>query len=93
VDSPSSSARLFDIVEAIEIVRTEVANITLDDFEADRRKRLPVERGIEIISEASRHLPEVLKAIIPIFRGGGLRGSETSSGTTTHGWQPMFFGT
>jgi len=42
-----------------------VAGITLDTFEADWRKRWLVERGVEIISEASRHLTDELKARHP----------------------------
>jgi hypothetical protein len=34
--------------------------VTLDAFESDRRKLWLVERGIEINSEASRHLPDDL---------------------------------
>ncbi len=34
----------------------------LDDFEADWRCQWLVERGVEIISEASRHLPVEMKA-------------------------------
>lgn len=37
----------------------------LDAFEADWRKRWLVERGVEIVSEASRHLPADLKARHP----------------------------
>ncbi len=39
--------------------------VTLDAFEADIRKRWLVERGIEIVSEASRRLPEDLKVRHP----------------------------
>ncbi|MDF2116939.1 DUF86 domain-containing protein [Roseiarcaceae bacterium H3SJ34-1] len=35
--------------------------VSLDAFEADWQKRWLVERGIEIISEASRHLSDDLK--------------------------------
>jgi uncharacterized protein with HEPN domain len=42
-----------------------MAGVTLRAFEPDRRKRWLVERGIEIISEASRHLPDELKARHP----------------------------
>jgi uncharacterized protein with HEPN domain len=59
---PSPVPRLTDIIEAIELIRSEMAGITLDVFEPDRRKRWLVERGIEIISEASRRLPDALKA-------------------------------
>lgn len=42
-----------------------MAGATLDAFETDRRKRWLVERGIEIISEASRRLPGEMKARHP----------------------------
>ena len=42
-----------------------MAGVTLRSFEPDRRKRWLVERGIEIISEASRRLPDELKARHP----------------------------
>lgn len=61
----SPRPRLTDIVEAIEVVRSETAGTTLELFEADRRKRWVVERGIEIISEASRRLTEEVKARHP----------------------------
>jgi uncharacterized protein with HEPN domain len=57
--------RLFDIVQAIELIRDEMAGVTLPAFEHDIRKRWLVERGIEIISEASRHLPAAMKARYP----------------------------
>jgi hypothetical protein len=56
--APSSLARLTDILEAVEPIRSEVADATVRSFELDRRKRWLVEREIEIICEASRHLPE-----------------------------------
>jgi uncharacterized protein with HEPN domain len=57
--------RLADIIEAIELIRGEMAGVTLRALEADKRKRWVVERGIEIVSEASRHLPADLKARHP----------------------------
>jgi uncharacterized protein with HEPN domain len=57
--------RLIDIIEAIENIRGEMAGITLDAFEADWRKRWLAERGVEIISEASRHLTDELKTRNP----------------------------
>jgi uncharacterized protein with HEPN domain len=65
VATPSPIPRLTDIVEAIEHIRGEVADMPLDAFEADWRKRWLVERGVEIISEASRRLPADLKARHP----------------------------
>src|ERR1700731_4614098 len=61
----SFAPRLTDIIEAIEHIRSEMAGVTLDAFEADWRKRWLVERGVEIISEASRHLTDELKARHP----------------------------
>jgi hypothetical protein len=57
--------RLTDIVEAIDLIEAEMAEVTLAAFEADKRKRWLVERGVEIISEASRHLGDELKARHP----------------------------
>jgi uncharacterized protein with HEPN domain len=57
--------RLADIIEAVELIRSEMAGVTLEAFEPDKRKRWLVERGIEIISEASRHLSDELKARHP----------------------------
>jgi uncharacterized protein with HEPN domain len=61
----SLTPRLSDIIEAIGRIRTETTDVTLDAFEADWRKRWLVERGLEIISEASRHLTPELKARHP----------------------------
>ena len=55
------SPRLIDIVEAIERIRVVLSTITLEAFEDSWEKRWLVERGTEIISEASRHLPRELK--------------------------------
>jgi uncharacterized protein with HEPN domain len=57
--------RLDDITVAIEHVRAELKDVSLPDFEADWRKRHVVERGVEILSEASRYLPDELKARHP----------------------------
>ena len=61
----SSLPRLTDIIEAIEHIRSVMAGVTLDAFEVDWQKRWLVERGIEIISEASRRLTDELKARHP----------------------------
>jgi uncharacterized protein with HEPN domain len=61
----SPVARLTDIIEAIELIQNDMVGVTLDAFETDRRKRWLVERGIEIISEASRRLPSAMKTRHP----------------------------
>jgi uncharacterized protein with HEPN domain len=63
--APSSLALLTDILEAVELIRRELAGVSVRSFELDRRKRWLVERGIEIISEASRHLSDTMKARHP----------------------------
>jgi uncharacterized protein with HEPN domain len=57
----SVSLRLSDIIEASERLRSLLANVSPDEFELDWQKQWLVERGIEIISEASRHLPTEMK--------------------------------
>jgi uncharacterized protein with HEPN domain len=54
--------RLTDIVEAIERIKLVVQDLTLETFEIDWRRHWLVQRGLEVISEASRHLPAELKA-------------------------------
>ncbi len=61
----SAIASLTDIVDAIELISSEMEGLSLTAFGHDRRKRWLVERGIEIISEASRRLPDELKARHP----------------------------
>jgi len=58
----SPVARLTDIIDAIELLNAEMSGVSLQAFQADKRKCWLVERGIEIISEASRHLSPELKA-------------------------------
>jgi uncharacterized protein with HEPN domain len=53
--------RLSDMIEAIERIRGVMGDISLEAFDADWQKQWLVERGVEILSEASRHLGEELK--------------------------------
>ncbi len=59
--SRSVLPRLLDIVEAIERIQSVVAGKTLERFEAEWQLQWLVVRGLEIISEASRHLPDAIK--------------------------------
>jgi len=61
----SVSLRLDDMIEAAERVRAAVSDVSLDELEADWQRQWLIQRGIEIISEASRHLPEDVKARHP----------------------------
>ena len=58
---PSPIPRLLDIIEASERIRARLHDVPLETFEADWLNQWVVERGIEIISEASRHLPADMK--------------------------------
>jgi uncharacterized protein with HEPN domain len=57
VSSKSAQLRLFDIFEASKILETSVLETGFEAVCKDVEKRWIMERGLEIISEASRHLP------------------------------------
>ena len=61
----SPRQRLEDMREAITAGESFVAGRSFADFRGDRLLQLALERSIEIVSEASRHLPEELKARHP----------------------------
>jgi uncharacterized protein with HEPN domain len=50
------------ILEAIANIEMDTAGFDFEKFRVDRRARQLVERNLEILSEASRRLPEELKA-------------------------------
>ena len=56
-----SEPYLRDIVRAIEHARTRMGEVTLEEFENDLDRLRIVERNVEIISEASRRLPDDFK--------------------------------
>ncbi|MCE2403411.1 DUF86 domain-containing protein [Candidatus Poribacteria bacterium] len=49
------------IPEAIKNIYADIEGKDLEDFRADRRTRQLVERNLEILSEASRRLPDEFK--------------------------------
>ncbi len=57
--------RLTDMIEAIERVRGIVGAVSLEVFEQDWQRQWMVQRGVEILSEASRHLTDELKSRHP----------------------------
>ena len=54
-----------DILETIERVQGKVAARSFREFQSDWEFRFVVQRAIEIISEATRRLPDELKATHP----------------------------
>jgi uncharacterized protein with HEPN domain len=56
---------LAEILEAVEGIETHAAGKSLADFEQSWLLRLAVQRALEIISEASRHIPDDLLTVVP----------------------------
>lgn len=54
--------RLDHILDAMAQLKCAMVGVTFEHFEQNRTLRWAVERGLEIISEASRSIPEDLKA-------------------------------
>ena len=61
MNSKSRTVYIEDILEAIENIKFDTAGYNFESFKDDRQARQLVERNLEIISEASRHLPQGLK--------------------------------
>jgi uncharacterized protein with HEPN domain len=59
---PTLADRLVHILEAINTIQKLLAERTFEDFANDLLARLAVERSFEIISEASRRIPDDIKA-------------------------------
>lgn len=59
---PTLGDRLAHILTAIEDIRTLLRGRSRADFASDLVLRMAVERLFEIISEASRYIPEDMKA-------------------------------
>ena len=57
--------RLLDILDAVGQLQILFNQLTFSSFVEDRVKRAASERFLEIISEASRHIPEPWKAACP----------------------------
>lgn len=54
-----------DILETIERIRGKVGDTSFAEFAANWELQFIAQRGIEIISEATRHLPDEMKATRP----------------------------
>ncbi len=54
-----------DIIETIERIHSVITKLSLEEFEASWESQWLVQRGVLIISEASRHLSAELKARHP----------------------------
>ncbi|RAL94720.1 HepT-like ribonuclease domain-containing protein [Agrobacterium sp. MS2] len=56
---------LAEILEAINGIENHTAGLSLADFKQNWLLKLAVQRALEIVSEASRHLPEDLLELAP----------------------------
>jgi uncharacterized protein with HEPN domain len=65
---------LRDILEAIERIEAVTHGKTLQEFSANWQLRWRVQRGIEVISEASRGIPDSLKDTEPEIPWPSVRG-------------------
>jgi uncharacterized protein with HEPN domain len=57
--------RLRDIIDAIDQIEMLLAGKSFEDIQENRVTRAAFERFLEILSEASRHIPQVLKDEAP----------------------------
>jgi uncharacterized protein with HEPN domain len=62
---PTLADRLVHILGAIDTIQTALAETAFEDFTKDLLLRLAVERSFEIICEASRRIPDNVKAQHP----------------------------
>jgi uncharacterized protein with HEPN domain len=62
---PTVGERIAHVDTAIDNIRTAMTGQTKASFAADLMLRMAVERLLEIISEASRHIPPEMKGIEP----------------------------
>ena len=65
------AAYLWDMLDAAKAVREFVSSRTYDDYQKDRMLRGAVERNIEIIGEAARHVSEVFQQAHQEIRSPG----------------------
>jgi uncharacterized protein with HEPN domain len=65
---------LAEMLEAIEGIETHTVGKDLSDFEADWLLKLAIQRALEIVSEASRHIPDQLLVVAPDIQWKQIRG-------------------
>ena len=65
--SKNPAQRLRDIIENIDAIQAFIAGMSFEDFVKDRKTVYAVTRELEIVSEATRRLPEDLKNRYPMI--------------------------
>ena len=66
---------LNDIIEAIELIKNSTKNLTIKEFEENRDIQDATIRRIEIIGEAVKHLPIIIRKKYPDIRWEQIAGS------------------
>src|SRR5450756_1778119 len=86
--SRSPLLRIHDMLESIRGIEKAIAGKTLRDYERSWVLRSALERGIEVISEASRHLGRELKSQHKDVRWGHRRYRQYPAPRVSTGRQP-----
>jgi len=58
---PTAEDRLRDILEAIAEINTMLVGFSLEQFAADKMRRMATERYLEVVCEAARKLSDKIK--------------------------------
>lgn len=69
---PTLADRLTHILLAIDTIQNALGNKTFENLKGDLMLRLAVERSLEIICEASRRIPDDVKARQPKIDWGSM---------------------
>lgn len=78
-----------DIIDAIEAIEEFIQGITYDEFVRDRKTNYAVIRSLEVIGEASKNIPDFIRANnshIPWFRMKGSWREPGGSFSEPVGW-------
>ena len=91
--SKNPAQRLTDILDNTDAIQQFTAGMTFQEFARDRKTAYAVTRALEIISEASRRLPDELKnrhpeIDWPAVAGGGRRWQCLSARVRSCGSKP-----
>ena len=65
---------LAEIEQAMDGIENAAKGKSLDDFVNDWLLKRGIERGLEIISEACRHIPDEMLGLVPEIRWKQIRG-------------------
>jgi uncharacterized protein with HEPN domain len=88
VPSRDPKQTLQDILDNIDAARSFVADSSFERFAGDLKTVYTIGRALEIISEASRRLPDEIRRRHPRSTGGRWPASAMSIATTMTWWTP-----